>query len=254
MDFISTYSEISKLESQAITVWLFKINNLLKHCLKLNSLLSNDERSRSEAFHFKVDSKRYICAHGMLRLLLAYYTASNPVLLKLTSDSTNKPRLADFDNIKFNLSHTKDWIALALAIRREVGIDIEKCIPLANVDDMSRNIMHENELLEYLSLPDFKKNDYFYRCWAKKESVVKAWGTGLYEDLRQIKVMNSIYPYISSKKVTRKNNLVKNWTIEDFDAPAQHFGSVCYEGSLADIKLADETASKPILSVFNLDF
>lgn len=241
MIFGSDFPIFPQLQSQDVLIWIFKINDLMNYCETMVSLLSNEEKFRSKAFDFKTDSQRYICAHGMLRIILANYTNSNPVSLNLVSDLNRKPQLAFFDDIKFNLSHTKELIALAISMHREVGIDIEKCVPLSNMDDMSRSIMHTNELSDYLSLPKYKRTDYFYRCWVKKESIVKGWGTGLYEDLRKIRVMDITSTNISPKKFSANYYHKNDWYIEDFYPAINHFGAVSYQGNYVDIKIITKT-------------
>lgn len=78
MKCANIFTEVEKMGINEVDVWVLKISDLLKHEKKLKSVLSNDEKQRSTAFYFVADSKRYVCAHGIMRMVLGKYTQQEP--------------------------------------------------------------------------------------------------------------------------------------------------------------------------------
>jgi hypothetical protein len=73
---------------------------------------------------------------------------------------------------------------------------------------------------------------------------VKVWGTGLYEDLRQIEVTKQKSPYSSPKRIIENHHITKEWCIEYFDPSAQHFGAVYFESKHANLNLIGKITNK----------
>lgn len=68
------------------------------------------------------------------------------------------------------------WVALCRSAK--VGIDVEKIRPLPDAADLTSQL-HPLERQELLALPPEKLEAAFYRCWTRKEAVLKAVGMGL---------------------------------------------------------------------------
>jgi 4'-phosphopantetheinyl transferase len=74
-----------------------------------------------------------------------------------------------------NISHSGDWVLLAITDNGSVGIDIEKKA-LLNIEDFQIGFTKS----EWESITSVKgeKLDYFYKLWTQKEAVIKADGSG----------------------------------------------------------------------------
>ena len=93
--------------------------------LSLVSLLSEAEYARAQRFRNNLDTQRYILAHALKRVVLA---ACLNILEKELVFSTNrygKPFCQNNSALCFNLSHSGDWVALAVSNCSEVGVDLE---------------------------------------------------------------------------------------------------------------------------------
>ena len=91
------------------------------------ALLSRDERERAARFHFQRDAQRYTVTRARTRTILGAYLQSDPRELKFTYSAREKPSLASASaDIRFNVSHSGDQAMVAVAIGREIGIDIEQ--------------------------------------------------------------------------------------------------------------------------------
>ena len=75
------------------------------------------------------------------------------------------------DAIKFNVTHSKGLIALAITEKREIGLDIEK------IRDPKHGLISyacSKEEADYI-----KNGENFFEIWTSKESLVKASGRGI---------------------------------------------------------------------------
>ena len=135
--------------------------------------LTPDEVKKAERFKFRADQWRSIAARGVLRILLSRHVE------KIEFDITEygKPFLKGGAGIQFNVAHSGDFVLIAIAKDREVGVDIERMRPGIEVEAIASRFFFHEERDWLLSQPDRK--DSFYRLWTAKESVLKAVGLGL---------------------------------------------------------------------------
>lgn len=101
--------------------------------------------------------------------------------LKLVKDVYGKPRLKDYEAIKFNISHCNGMIACSLN-NSEVGIDVEDVKPFDYrvaskiLTSSELNIVKESE----------NQAQTFFKLWTLKESFIKCIGTGFNYSLPEI--------------------------------------------------------------------
>lgn len=86
----------------------------------------------------------------------------------------DKPVLKSEKNIFFNISHSDDYVAIALS-SDEVGCDIQEIRPYNSKVAVRHYCKNETALIENSS----DKDDMFIRLWALKESILKFTGKGL---------------------------------------------------------------------------
>src|SRR5437660_9354414 len=80
---------------------------------RLLELLSEDEWARADRFRFDQDRRRYIAAHGLLRILLGRYSDTPPRELKFQIAEHGKPFLPSDDSASelcFNESDSGEMI------------------------------------------------------------------------------------------------------------------------------------------------
>lgn len=107
--------------------------------------------------------------------------------------SHGKPRLAEprlAGDLRFNLSHCRSLVAVAVAREREVGIDVEavsRTVPSAM--DLARRYFSPREADALAAQRDeSQRQREFLRRWTAKEALVKATGHGLSLGLDQFEV------------------------------------------------------------------
>jgi 4'-phosphopantetheinyl transferase len=80
--------------------------------------------------------------------------------------------------MQFNLSHSGERALLALGVGRPVGVDIEQhraLDPLA----LARRFFSRDEIDALDRLGGQARAEAFFRCWTRKEALIKAMGDGL---------------------------------------------------------------------------
>ena len=135
------------------------------------------EQERAARFHFAEDRARFVCAHVALRDVLGRYLGRSPLFV---TGPRGKPALAGpgAPALQFNLSHSGALALIAVATRREVGVDVERCRAIEH-RDIARHFFSPAEVAVLVGFPDPEGHQAFYRCWTRKEAYIKARGEGL---------------------------------------------------------------------------
>lgn len=148
------------------------------------TLLAADERARATRFVRAADGRRWAAARGILRALLGACLDVDPGTLRFVAGTHGKPRLADqgdgLARLRFNVSHAGDRALYALALDREVGVDVE--LPRARAVDhvaIARRALGEAQAARLASLEPPAREQAFLRAWVRWEAVLKCRGTGI---------------------------------------------------------------------------
>ena len=146
------------------------------------ALLSPDELDRMARFRFEHDRRNFEFAHGVLRTVLAKYVNSAPASLRFCYSEHRKPDLAAphaESGLRFNLSHSDGYVLLAVCSNREVGVDVEKLREDFETDELAARFFSSAERRALSRLPKQHRRHAFFRCWTRKEALLKARGGGL---------------------------------------------------------------------------
>ena len=152
--------------------------------------LSVEERERAARFVFEDDRRRYRLAHAALRVRLGRYLGQPPELLRFAQGPAGKPTLADDHDdgarCAFNLSHSADVAAIAIAPRGELGIDIECQRVVGDSQAIVDRHFTPAEREAWHALAPMQRDAAFLRCWTRKEACIKALGSGLSTPLHEV--------------------------------------------------------------------
>jgi len=170
----------SELSDEQVHVFLFQLN--LFNCKDLLPYLSEDEHIR--AGKLKVEQKRnqFVITRGLLRLLLSNCLGKGPGGITFFYEQHCKPYINDKYNnksIEFNVSHSGDYVLIAIILENKVGIDLEEINFEIDYQSLSNRFFSDKEKNELISLDKDDQLDAFYRAWARKESFIKAIGKGV---------------------------------------------------------------------------
>jgi 4'-phosphopantetheinyl transferase len=147
----------------------------------LRATLDGDELARAERFVLERHRLRYVAAHGLLRHILGGYLGVAPAEIRFGHARHGKPYLlgeAQLD-LRFNLAHSGDRMLVAVAVGRDVGVDLELVGRDRDFAGIARHFFSPNEVAALTALPERERRTAFYLCWTRKEAYLKACGTGL---------------------------------------------------------------------------
>lgn len=143
------------------------------------ALLCDAERARAASFRFAADRDRYVVGRGMLRRILARSGAGPPERIVIAEGRWGKPAISPPSALRFNVAHSGERALVAVAHGREVGVDVERVRPLADVMALGRRVCTPAELRQLTAVPMQHRSAALLRCWTRKEACVKSLGVGL---------------------------------------------------------------------------
>lgn len=171
-----------------------------------DSLLDKVERERASRFVRSENRSQFVRAHSALRRILASYLCTSATELIFNTNAYGRPRLAD-KVIDFNVSHSGDWMALALGYDLAFGIDIEAWREGVGDEVLLERYFSLNEVAQWrMELPS-RRPGAFARLWTRKEATLKALGCGLIDDLSAIDTTSESSLRLSLSHLRRNGRL-----------------------------------------------
>jgi 4'-phosphopantetheinyl transferase len=155
------------------------------------TLLNREERARAGRFYFDRNRHRFIAARALLRTVLGQHLGLQPAELEFRCGPTGKPALAaDLADtgLHFNLAHSEDLAALAVATAGPVGIDLEHIRRLDDYDALVDQFFSTRESALFHQLSAAEKPAAFFALWTRKEAWLKATGEGIGRFLNRVEV------------------------------------------------------------------
>ena len=143
----------------------------------LSSKESHSASSRREPFR-----SQFVIARGALRIILSRYVSVEPARLDFADGPHGKPALvpsASLPDIRFNVSHSGDLMACAVASGREIGVDIERLRTIPEADAIAAMVFTPTEAAAARAAAHGHPEEWFLRCWVRKEALLKAIGLGI---------------------------------------------------------------------------
>lgn len=153
-------------------------------------LLDPVEQARHRHGRDEAGAQRSALAAVVLRLAAAGVLGADPAELAVTRQCGScdrphgRPRIVG-DPVHVSVSHSGDRVAVAVTAVAPVGIDVE-LVSALDPDELAAQVLGPDEVVVH-------PRDFFV-CWTRKESVVKATGTGLRVPLRQVLVSGAGAP------------------------------------------------------------
>lgn len=153
---------------------------------ELTLLLDSAESERMVRKRYQQDRDTLTLAYGLRRLLLAGVLGHRqpepiaPQSISILREASGQPRLGGLADWSISLSHSRDAVAIAVGAVSLLGVDLEDLSRAEAAADIRSQVLHADDL----SLPDFRSPNgpdgrQFLELWVRKESILKAAGTGL---------------------------------------------------------------------------
>jgi 4'-phosphopantetheinyl transferase len=207
-------------------------------------VLDGQERKRTARFYFAPDQVRYSLCHANMRRILASYLGKLPQSLVYRESEGGKPELAlgaTDAPLRFNLSHSKSIALLAVTLDSEVGVDVEDVRPIER--DVAKRFFSPAEVASLSLLDGEEWLHGFYRCWTRKEAILKVEGVGLRIPLNSFDVSISAREPAALMAARPVSKLTALWHLHHL-APA--------EGSIGALAIKDAEA-QIVTSSFRAD-
>lgn len=254
----SADERLFELAGEDIHLWQFAIP--LRHVQlrrAAESLPDVGERTRARAHTFADDRLRRLHCRGMLRILLGRYLARSPQCLRFVDNEFGKPALAESDGLHFNLSHARDLAVIGLTRGGPIGVDVERIRPLVNRDALVGDYFSESERDWLNGRPLQRRDRDFLRLWTGKEAVLKALGTGLAIQAKDVSVCSSD-GRTEFGGITRADSANPSpWTLFSASREANHAIAVairaCIDpGRIRRFHVAEDFSERPRISMSSL--
>ena len=193
----------------------------------LEKYLAPDEWKRAGSFRTAALRDAFILGRGLLRTILGRYSRLSPSAVGLAYGARGKPHLLNNKRLRFNLSHSGGHALFALALDREIGVDIEHLRPMSNCEEIARRVFSVQEYRDLLSLARHQRGTAFFTCWTRKEAYIKAVGDGLSLPLDSFRV--SLLPGETPALVAPKDPRV--WSLHDVSPGPGFVAALAGEGT-----------------------
>ena len=128
--------------------------------------------------------KQFLVCRSILASLLKQYCHIDSLPPIIIGDNS-RPCFLQHNLPDFNISHSKDWMAVAISLNGKVGIDIEVARQRKNYLNVAESIFADDEYQWMLKQRDTLTA--FWQLWTLKESALKLYAKGVWQ-MKSVKV------------------------------------------------------------------
>jgi 4'-phosphopantetheinyl transferase len=218
------------LSAQEVHIWHAGLDDHAPE--RLLPLLTEDEVSRADRFHFARDRNHYIVARGLLRKLLAGYLGADAAELRFAYAEKGKPALEGSQRslLSFNLAHSHGRAIYAFSRSRELGVDLEFMREDFAGDKIAERFFSPVETVALQALPPELRQQAFFDCWTRKEAYIKARGDGLSMPLDEFDVSLAPGEAAALLRNHKEPAEVRRWTMRTITVAPGYVAALVVEG------------------------
>lgn len=187
---------------------------------RMYRLLGEEELKRIQAKKFRVDRIRSLLGRMLLIRYLNKEIFTVQLPLTLLYSNYNKPILAGSSR-DFSISHSGNWVVLAVSECGLIGIDIEEHIQMDFLS-LSQLCYSLDEIRYLKSIPSKEgQKKAFFNVWTMKEAYLKAIGKGLTSEITQISCVDEKDGLYFPKKV------YQSWGWQEIEIATEYSLNLC---------------------------
>ena len=226
-------AKVTLLEND-VHLWYSSLDLSASSYEQLEATLDRDERRRAKRFCFELERARFVSGRGLLRRILGYHSGIKPSELRFDYSSRGKPSLTDTfrgHKILFSLAHSDGNVIYAVALDREIGVDLERIVRIDELEQIANRFFSDQEKGALHALAGYAKREAFFEIWTAKEAYLKACGDGLAHPLDKIDVL--LGPGRSTCKLRIKGDMRENsrWSLKLLRPASRFTAALVVEGS-----------------------
>lgn len=224
------------LPQSEIHLWLAAYDSISDEQLhaRYRALLDPAERVQQQRFYFARDRVRYLVTRALVRTVLSRYAPSvAPAAWTFENNRYGRPQAANAEarelGLAFNLSHTHSLIVLAVASRRELGVDVENVQSREASIKIANHYFAPAEVSVLNASPQHEQQFRFFEYWTFKESYIKARGMGLSLPLEKFSFH---YPDSASVQIdidAELSDAPSRWQFWQFQPTPEYLVALCAE-------------------------
>ncbi len=152
-----------------------------------DTLLGDADLARRVRLTRPADRLRLTAGAAVVRLVLGTALGTPPQALRIDRTCTScgsphgRPRLPGAEGLHFSVSHSGNWVAVAVLPGHPVGVDVQEvgCLAPSEVGDLAGCVLPDPEREHLARLPATQQPWAFTISWVRREAVLKATGQGL---------------------------------------------------------------------------
>lgn len=152
----------------------------------LLTFVSKEKKEQINRYYFNVDKKLSLYADLIVRVIACKTFGLTNKDIDFFKSEYGKPNLNNYLNFHFNVSHTRNAIAVVVS-DSQVGVDIEK---IREAEFKIVNRFFTQPEIEFIDNTVAESKKRFYIVWTKKEAYIKYIGKGLYMPLNSFNVFD----------------------------------------------------------------
>jgi 4'-phosphopantetheinyl transferase len=197
---------------------------------RATAILSAAEAEKALAIEDPTLRRRYENTRRWVRHVLGCYLDYDPARLDFAIAPGGKPFVAGDFRCDFSISHSNDWLAIAVAKFR-VGIDIEARRPRVEAAVLARRFFSAADSLVVEAAAEAAQTDVFLGQWVAKEAALKVRGLGISQHLHRAECR------YESDSIHAVQCDTDSYSVHRFALPDGSPGAIAWEeGSAATIR------------------
>lgn len=232
-------------ENDHVHIWRASLDYSKSKLNLLIGSLSKDEIERANRFYFEKDRMQFIVRRGILKQIISKYLEIDPKNLLFEYNPFGKPFLVTNslkNNIKFNMSHSKNMALYCISSQKDVGIDIEFTQKKVEFHLIIERFFSHNEKAFIQNITTNKRKEAFFKIWTRKEAILKALGKGISFPLEKVDVSFNKENFITQINDNDDGQFTESsWYVEDLLPANNYIASIAIEASDSGLILSHFT-------------
>lgn len=168
--------------AQGVLVAFFALEDWHPWLDGMRAMLDAAERERVARKRRQRDGDDLALAYGLHRLVLGHVMACEARAVPLARDARGRPCVQG-EAVQTSLSHADGAVAVAVARRGPVGVDMEAAARSAQMEEIADAVLHPAEQAAMAALPGSARAGALLALWVRKEALLKAAGIGLAREM-----------------------------------------------------------------------